>query len=368
MEPENSKLFCFNDLTSVERRNYIYTLAKIFARRVIIEEIDTFFPNLKGSDIRTNDGIPDNFILSGTGPTSGVIPISWTPDAKYKIIIGKSGIQSFNDQKIWLKIIYDDIFEKDQKDIIDQTIRTLNNNQFIDLKNIALSCLVIPEPQNQAFGFHFYILKELSGWKRIKSYYYSGFSVSDFKIKNPDIKNVTGEEIIKFKNFSSRENGELGESLTDIFARRLIHENKPLFFPDLKENFIKIENEKIRNTSDEYYKIITELQGNNRSGTWDPDIQFHILANSNPFDLMYEIYPKKLVWIEVKTGKNARFERSQELDMEHFSQNLDLFVIYCNVLPDSSNLKLNLCFKRVQKGERWKDLAQHSYTDFLNNS
>ena len=335
MELENSKLFCFNDLTSVERRNYIYTLAKIFARRVIIEDIDTFFPNLKGSDIRTNDGIPDNFILSGTGPASGVIPISWTPDAKYKIMIGKSGIQSFNDQKIWLKIIYDDVFEKDQKDIIDQTIRTLNNNQFVDPKNIALSCLAIPESQNQAFGFHFYILKELSGWKRIKSYYYSGFSVSDFKIKNPDSKNVTREEIIKFKNFSSREKGELGESLTDIFARRLINENKPLFFPDLKENFIKIENEKIRNTSDEYYKIITELQGDNRFRTWDPDIQFHILANSNPFDLMYEIYPKKLVWIEVKTGKNARFERSQELDMEHFSQNLDLFVIYCNVLPDS---------------------------------
>jgi len=362
---ETSKLFYFNDLTSVERKNYIYSLAKIFARRVVIKEKGIIFPNLKDSDIRTNEGIPDNFILSGTGPVSGVIPISWIPDAKYKIMIGKTWPPSFNDQKVWLKIIYDEVFEKDQKDIIGQTIRDLNNNQFIDPKNVALSCLVIPEPENLVIGFHFFIMRDLNGWKKIQSHYYTGFSGSNSHSRDIDKTNRSDREVINFKDLSSREKGEVGESLGNIFARRMIIDNKQSFFSDLDESFIKIEDEKIRNTSDEYYKIITKLRGDTRFGTWDPDIRYHILANSNPFDLMFEIYPKKIVWIEVKTGKNARFERSQETDMECISQNSDLLVIYCNVLPDSSNFKLNLCFNQVQNRGKWKELMQYSYTDFL---
>ncbi|MFZ0674222.1 MAG: hypothetical protein WB811_01675 [Methanoregula sp.] len=336
MEQDHLQLNNFENLNPTEKRFYLDSLARVFSRRVIVEEKTSFFPNLKDEVIRINEGIPEDFTLPNTGPKYGVSPITWIPCAKYKILIKNGFILSDTEQRVWFEIIFDKTIEKDQKDVMKSVIQ--------DPKSVVLSCLVIPEYNNFKIGFHFYVLRDDNGWKKIKDYYYYGFKNSH--MDNQDSGN-TG--LIGFDDLSSPEKGLLGESLGHIFARRLLIENKTHFFPLFEKEVIRIE--KLR-----YYTV---------SQSWEPDISFQILTNVDPIDLTLELIPKKHVCVEVKTGRNARFERFQKDDMQNSSLKSNLIILCCNILPDSSNSKLNVLFQQVQYKSAWATVGQYYYKDFL---
>jgi len=351
----------FDNFDLIEKQIYVNSLAFIFAKRLIKENIALFFPSLKNQIIRINEGIPDNFTLPNSGPKYGCNPITWTPKAKFKIQFGEQFPYSDFEQRVWFEIIFNKPFETADKDVIYSVLQDMCQHQYGEFINVILSCLVIPDNQNSTIEFNFYLLGNLKQWKKLKTYYYNGFKKSN--IFEGNSSDLATSKLISFKNLTPQERGSLGEALGKILGRRLLIENKALFFPEFENELINAEL-----GSSWYFTYLGEtvnLDVKRRQCTWEPDLVFRILTNVDPNDLIFELAPKKMVFFEVKTGKNATFERSQKEDMEYWSMAQNYLVLYCNILPDSDDSKLNITFKRVRYNTEWEPVSKFSYSDFF---
>ena len=315
-----------------------------------------FFQNLENIDFRISEGISESYTLPNTGPKYGVFPITWTPDYKFKIV-GKEFPNSDYQMRIWVKIIFNESLDMDQKDIMCSFLQHQNQNE---IKNVILSCIIIPDLKQSRIAFHYYLLRDSKGWIRLKTYYYIGFKKSGTPQSNEH--NSKESEKITFKDLLSLERGLLGESIGEIFTNRLFIEYKSSFFPELLNELIKIESGTPRYHTELSQMIRAESQLYFES--WQPDLIFQVLSNVNANDLIFELKPKKIVWVEVKTGKNATFERSQKENMERSSLIQGLIILYCNILPESSDTNLTIRFSLVRFNSEWKNCTQYFYSDF----
>lgn len=108
----------------------------------------------------------------------------------------------------------------------------------------------------------------------------------------------------------------------------------------------------------------------NTADSWMPDTTLQALTNPNKIELKYEMFPKKIVYLEVKTGKNARLERYQQNDIEAMSHASNFIILVCYIVPDyidkpKSKLvhKLIISFQIVKDGG-WGNLTKFYYSDF----
>ena len=247
---------------------------------------------------------------------------------------------------VWLdiKLGADAFFEKEKRDIMNYIISKKPDN-------IVLSCNIIVDKKQSKLSLQFYLLQLGTGWKKLNKFFYS--SLSDFN------------------TLSSSERGEIGESLGKIFAKRLINDNYRMFFPEFERDFLRIE----EGISFDFTKSLFGLYNipdshwelTNTVNSWEPDAIFQILTNPDSNELKYESFPKKIVYLEVKTGKHARFMRWQKNDTEALSYLSNHMVLFCHIIPEDTvnfESKLKLNFKILNKEGNWETMKLFYYSDF----
>lgn len=327
-------------------------LAKIFTRRLILKETHLLFPEFENLHIRIQDGIPENFSI----PESAFLKVGWIPDAKFKIHTNSDADKRkffYNVSKIvWLEVSIDADIAKSKKDIM----------SFVSQKpeNIVLICFFNEDKKGSKLILRFYLIQGKNGWKKIKEYYYTSFRNVRSNEENEENKN---SKIIEFKDLSPREKGEIGEAIANILTNRILLEGKSLFFPE--KDIIRIEDQ-VSAYLDNPSQTIFSYQTNNMNifGSWEPDGIFQVLTSSDPFDSISKVNQKKIVYLEVKTGKNARFERTQLSDMENISKIQNFIVLFCQVFPETKYSILIFNFFIVKSDSDWKLIKQYYYSDF----
>jgi hypothetical protein len=340
MEQNSQKIIQYQNFTFDERHKFGVTLAKIFTKRLLFEERSLLFLEYEKDSIKIELGLPENFFIPGVES----LAFGWIPDLKYKILTKKpEDLQFLYPQKrnVWIDVkIGDDAdFQKEKKDIM--SFMSLNP------ENIVISCFIIPDAKQSKLILKFYWMQSRKGWTKIKEYIYSSIS--------------------EFDNLTSAERGDLGESLAKIFTKRLLLEKRAQLFPEYEGEFIKIEEGislDYTNPNRRYFSPELFQHAKNTHQSWIPDAIFQLLTNINPFDLKFELKPKKFVWLEVKTGKEAKLERWQRNDIEYLNENPFNILLLCQISPDCENSKLKLTFSKMQEDSNWKKIGEYSYTDF----
>ena len=297
-------------------------------------------------------GHAENFSMNGYGNCR----YGWIADEKFKISVYDKNPGQYPsilpEYVIWLDIKFGDdtFFEKEKRDIMNWMIWK-NPNYFV------LSCHVTFDKNQSKISLQYYTLVLGKGWIKSKHFYYS--SLSDFD------------------SFSAQEKGEFGEALGKIFGKRLLFENRTLFFPEFNEEFLRIEDGISIDCSKRepsYYEIpdsnrVTDQRRMIFSG-WVPDNIFQVLTSPDNTQLKYETFPKKIVFLEIKTGKNARFERNQKNDIETMSYDSNCIVLLCSIIPEyieTSESKLVRKFIlnfQMMKNCEWKAIQKYYYSDF----
>ena len=305
MAQNSLKIFQYQNLTFDERHKFGVTLAKIFTKRLLNEERALLLPEYAKESIRIELGLSENFSLSGIEG----LPFGWIPDLKYKILTKKPEDLQFQypqKRNVWVDVkIGDDAdFQKEKKDIM--SFMSLNP------ENIVISCFIILDEKQSKLILKFYWMQCRKGWTKIKEYIYSSIS--------------------EFDKFKSAERGDIGESLAKIFTKRLLLEERAQLFPEYEKEFINIEEGislDYTNPNRRYFSPEPFQHTRNTQQSWIPDAIFQLLANTNLFDLKFELKPKKLVWLEVKTGKEAKLERWQRNDIEYLNENPFNILLLC---------------------------------------
>ncbi len=330
MENYLSNLTFFKDLSNREKVILCKTIAKIFTKRFL--RTDSFKVFLKDGESphRIERGLPENFTIPGPS----YMPFGWIADEKFKVFTsdGSDEIPNIRYTAVWLDIRVgkDAIFEKAKVDIMNFVSRRPDD--------LVFSCLIYPDDAQAKINLQLYRLQPDIGWKCITTFSYS--SSQDFT------------------HLSPFERGQIGESLGTIFAERFLYSERSRLFPN-------IENENL------YIEECLFSRGNENfshpSNSWVPDATFQVFSNPSPIELIYEFTPKKTAYIEVKTGKNAKFERWQKEDIIRYSKSPNSIVLFCEVLPDPSTHTLRLNMKR-RFDEKWKTIQTYYYSDFSGSS
>jgi hypothetical protein len=332
----------FENLNNDEKTILCKSITKIFAKRLLIDDSLKIFPECDNNYLRVEMGMPENRSFPGHIQSHG-----WLPDEKFKISSTEktTDLQTphlFGYQKIvWLDIQVGEhaFVEKEKREVMNFISKKSNQ--------IVISCFITADKNQSKFSLRFYLLETKSGWKKINELFYS--SKSDFN------------------NLTTSERGEIGEALASIFAKRLLYENRAVFFPEFEKEFLRIEEGICIDCSDsEPIRVSLLLPPNffTDLSSWQPDTTFQILANPDVLDLKYEFFPKKIVFLETKTGKNARLERGQQSNAELYSQMPNIIVLFCQILPDNSESKLVLNFKIMRDGRNWETIKTFYYSDF----
>jgi hypothetical protein len=333
----------FENLNNNEKTILCKSITKIFAKRLLFDDRSKIFPECDDNFLRIEIGMPENLTFPGHAFASN----GWLPDVKFKIFSTEKmpdlqTTQLFGYQKIvWLDIqVGEDSFvEREKREVMNFISK--NSNQ------IVISCLLIADKNQSKLSLQFYLLQPNTGWKKLTKFFYS--SKSDFN------------------NLTSSERGEIGEALASIFAKRLLYENRSAFFPEFDKEFLRIEegigidysaSERI------HYSLLLPPNFYTNLSSWEPDATFQILTNPDVHDLKYEFFPKKIAFLEAKTGKNSRFERSQQSDAELYNRMPNIIVLFCQILPENSESKLALNFKIMKDGRNWETIKTFYYSDF----
>jgi hypothetical protein len=257
------------------------------------------------------------------------MPHGWIADEKFKVFTGSRTLNIPNSRYIavWLdvKVGCETRFNKAQMDIMNHVAKRQDD--------LVFSCAIYPDDKTK-LSIHLFHLQSDQGWKQIGHFYYS--STTDFS------------------GLSPFERGQIGESLGSIFTARLLHENRSDFFPELNAELFFIDECVVPR---ENVKLSYSLE------RWIPDAIFQVFSNPNPTKLNYEYNPKKVVYIEVKTGKYAKFERWQMDDILLYSKSPNSIIFYCEILPNASKDSINITVKQLIDSQ-WKTVGIFNYADF----
>jgi hypothetical protein len=351
MEDNAINTIFFENLKNDEKFILCKTIARIFAKRLLKDERSKFFPKHNDSSLKIEVGHAENLSIIGG---YGNCRYGWIPDEKFKVNAYKeipgiyTPIPYMPDYLVWLDIKWGEnaFFEKEKRDIMNWKI-------WKNPDNIVLSCYMTVNKNQSKINLQFYLLQLGKGWKKINQVFYS--SLSDFN------------------DLSTSERGEIGESLGKIFAKRLLYENRSLFFPEFDKDFLRIEDDISIDCSGavaKNYEIPNTHWERVNIDSWIPDTILQVLTNPDNIELKYETFPKKIVYLEVKTGKNARLMRDQKNDIEAMSHVSNFIMLVCSILPEyiqksESQLvrKLILNFQMVKEG-KWETIKKNYYSDF----
>ncbi|MGA2918343.1 hypothetical protein [Methanoregula sp.] len=258
------------------------------------------------------------------------MPYGWIADEKFKVFTRSDSSNFQNDRyvAVWLDILVGEeaAFDKAKMDIMNYVSKRQDD--------LVFSCFVHSDFDQSKLSFQFYYLQPDFGWKKIMTQIYS--SNSDFNQLSPF------------------ERGQIGEALGNIFTERLLYMDRSSFFPELKNENLLIEE-----------CILTRRceKTLNSMNSWIPDAVFQVFSNPDPGELKYEFNPKKFVYVEVKTGKSAKFERWQKEEIIQYSKFPDSIVLFCEVIPDSITEAIKLNVKKLID-EEWKTIKTFKYSDF----
>ena len=319
MRDNLSDLILFKDLTEDGKKILCKTLAKVYTKQYLNSA--SFQKLLKtGETVRKIElGLPENFTIGGYF----YLRYGWIPDEKFKVFTNEGRYTA-----VWLdiKVGLDSFFDKAIIDTMNYVAKRPDD--------LVFSCVFYPDFENQKINIHLYHLHPDKGWEKIATFTYS--STQDFNLLSP------------------YERGQIGEALGTIFAKGLLISDRFVFFPELNNDPLFVENCVFPRRS-EMIKISRE--------SWIPDAIFQIFSNPDASELKYEFTPKKVVYIEVKTGKNAKLERYQKDDIFQYSKLQDTIVLLCEILHDSSTNTIKLTLKKMLDGE-WKTIKTFNYSDF----
>jgi hypothetical protein len=189
-------------------------------------------------------------------------------------------------------------------------------------------------------------------------------------------------EKILFKQLNSNEKGKLGEALARIIAKRFLKKEISLFIPDLDSEKVRIEEgipELFATEGNQLYKI----DHNNPNfpspdiweyPQWTPDVKLKINypghSTYDPSLIVENVII--VVYLEIKTGKHAKVERSQKFVMECVNNNKSLLVagtsnlicLRCDIIPDDDKGSLLLKFYRNSDNTMWKEFKRYEYSDY----
>jgi hypothetical protein len=255
----------------------------------------------------------------------------WIADEKFKVFTITADKENNRYKAIWLdvKVGKDAFFEKEKRDIMNFVCKRPDDFVF--------SCFVDSDPKLGKFHLQWHYLQPDLGWKKVHSVFYS---------------NDEG-----FNNLSPSERGEIGEALGKIFTKRLLNDERATLFPEFITESLLIESG---------FPLNYSAYSNNSASTmerWEPDAVFQVFTNSDDVELKYEFHPKKNVFVEVKTGKNAKFERWQKEDIIQYDKLPNSFVFFCEILPDVSTSIFRINFKKLNNDE-WRTFKTYHYYDF----
>ena len=343
MKNDETNIISFDSLQNDEKFYLCKTISRIFAIRLLKSEHPKFFLGYHDGSIHIEVGHVENFTRKGG---YGTCRYGWIPDEKFKVKTSSMGAPNYI---VWLDLKFgeEDFFEKEKRDIMNWMLsenpsyRILSGYITVDKvsiqNNFAILCITT--------------------WQRLEKdqpVFYS--SVSDFN------------------DLSTSERGEVGESLGKIFTKRLLYEHQSFFFPDIGKDFLRLEEGvsiDFSKTPPKYFAVPeTHWERLNTADSWMPDTTLQVLSNPDKTELKYEMIPKKIVYLEVKTGKNARLERYQQNDIEAMSHAINFIILVCHIIPDyidksKSTMvsKLVISFQIVKDGG-WGNLTKFYYSDF----
>jgi hypothetical protein len=327
MNTNLSNITLFKNLTENEKKILCKTLAKIYTKRYLKSNVFNQFLDNGDNVSKVELGLPENFTIGGYY----YLRHGWIADEKFKVFTESSTTHIPNPRytAVWLdiKIGLDASFDKAKIDTMNFVSKRLDD--------LVFSCNIYPDFKKEKLIINLYNLHSDKGWEKIAIFTYSS---------NGD-----------FNELSPYERSQIGEALGNIFSRRLLSTHRATFFPELNNDPLFIEDCVVPRRDSTISDITME--------NWVPDAIFQVFANQNASELKYEFSPKKYVFIEVKTGKYARFERYQKDDMLQYSELSDTVVLFCEVIPEKLTNLIKLNMKKLDSG-KLKLIDTVTYSDF----
>jgi len=327
MNTNLSNVTLFKNLTENEKNILCKTLAKLYTKRYLKSDSFTKFLDNGENVFRVELGLPENFTIGGYY----YLRHGWIADEKFKVFTesGTTNVLNSRYTAVWLdiKIGLDSSFDKAKMD-------TMN---FVSKRpdDLVFSCNIYPDFKKEKLMITLYHLYPDKGWEKIATFTYS--SNNDFN------------ELLPY------ERSQIGEALGNIFSRRLLSTYRATIFPELNNDPLFIEECVIPRRFSEIHDISMD--------NWIPDAIFQVFVNQNASELKYEFNPKKYVFVEVKTGKYARFERYQKDDMQRYGELSDTIVLFCEVTSEKLTNTIKLNMKKIDSG-KLKFIDTFTYSDF----
>jgi len=161
------------------------------------------------------------------------------------------------------------------------------------------------------------------------------------------------KKIIQYHDFSVNERLKFGVALAKIFTKRLLDEERALLLPEYTKESIKIELGLPENFS------LSGIEG--LPFGWIPDLKFKILTKKLN-DLQFQYPQKRNVWVDVKIGDDADFQKEKKDIMSFMSLNPENIVISCFIILDENQSKFILKFYWMQCRKGWTKIKEYIYS------